>query len=51
MLVIKGNGTLDGGVADYVAVGEVLSNDARAWLVFLRNVILVAGGVFCVRAG
>ena len=51
MLVIKGNSTLDGGVADYVAMCEVLSNDARTWLVFLRNVILVAGGVFRVRTG
>lgn len=35
MLVIEGNGTLDRRVADYVAVGEVFGNDARAGLVFL----------------
>lgn len=51
VLVVKGNGTLDRRVADHVAVGEVFGNDARARLVFLRNVMLVAGGVFSVGAG
>ena len=35
MLVVEGNGTLDGGVADHVAMGEVLGNDARARFIFL----------------
>ena len=51
VLVVKGNGTLDRGVANRVAVGEVLGNDARAWLVFLRNVMFVAGGILGVSAG
>ena len=50
MLVIKCNGTLDGSVADHVTVGEILSNDARARLILLGNVMLVAGGVFGVIA-
>ena len=51
MLVVEGNGTLDRGIADHVAVGEVFGNDARARLVLLRNVVLVAGGIFGVSAG
>lgn len=38
MLLVKGKSTLDGLVADGVAVSEVLGNDARAGLVLLRNV-------------
>ena len=51
MLVVKRNGTLDGGVTNRVAVCEVLGNNARARLVFLRDVMFVAGGVLGVSAG
>ena len=51
MFVVKGNGTLDGGVADHVAVGEVLSDNAGARLVFLLNILLVARAIVGVSAG
>ena len=51
MLVVESNGTLDRGVADHVAVREVLGNDARARLIFLCDIMLVAGGIFRVSAG
>lgn len=47
MLVIEGNGALDGIVADGVAVSEILGDDASARLVLLRDVILVAGCIIC----
>ena len=51
MLVVEGNRTLDGGVTDHVTVSEIFCNDARTRLVFLSNVMLVAGGVFGVGTG
>ena len=50
VLIIEGNSTLDGGVTNHVAVGEIFGNDARARLVFLRDVMLVAGSIFGVGA-
>lgn len=49
VLLVNGNGPLDSLVADRVAVGEVLCEDARAGLVFLLEVVLVL--VFGVRGG
>lgn len=51
MLVVKRNCPLDRGVTDCVAVCEVLGNNARARLVFLRDIMFVAGGVLGVSAG
>lgn len=48
MLLVEIDGLLDGLVADYVAVGEVLGDDTRAWLVFGSDVVLV---VSCLAAG
>ena len=42
MLVVECNGTLDGIVADGVPVRQIFGNDARTWLVFLSDVMLVA---------
>lgn len=42
MLVVEGNGALDGGIAHDVAVREVLGNDARAGLLLLCNLVRVA---------
>lgn len=39
VLLVKSKSTLNGLVADGVAVGEVLSDDTRAGLVFLRDVV------------
>lgn len=52
MLVVKGDGALDGIVADHVAVGQVFGNNARSWLIFLRDIVYIAGGIVrsCVRA-
>lgn len=41
MLLVESKSTLDGLVADGVAVSKVLCNDARAGLVLLREVVLV----------
>lgn len=43
MLLVESESALNGFVADGVAVGEVLGNNARAGLVFLRDVVF--GGV------
>lgn len=51
MLVVKRNCPLDRGVTDCVAVCEVLGNNARARLVFLRDIMFVAGGVLGISAG
>ena len=45
MLVVERDGLLQGGVADDIAVRKVFSDDAGAGFVFLRNVVLVLGGV------
>lgn len=46
VLLVKSKSALNGLVADGVAVGKVLGNDARARLVFLRDVVrrLFVGG-------
>ncbi len=41
MLLVESEGTLDCFIADDVAVGEILGDDARAGLVFLCDVLLV----------
>lgn len=45
MLVVEGNGALDGVVADGVAVSEVFGDNPGAGLVFLGEVVGVGGGV------
>lgn len=41
VLVVECDGLLNGVVADHVTVREVLGNDARAGLVFLRDLVVV----------
>lgn len=41
VLLVERKGTLDGGVAKYVSVCEHLGGDASAWLLFLRDVLIV----------
>lgn len=52
VLIVKRDGALDGIIADHVAVGQVLGNNARTRLVFLRDIVYIAGGIVssCVRA-
>lgn len=45
VLVVQLDCALNGVVADGVAVGEVLGDDAGARLVFLRDVILITSCV------
>lgn len=47
MSLVQTDGLLDGLVADDVAVGQVLCNDSRAWLVFLLKMVagFVSGSV------
>ena len=47
MLVIESDGALNGVVTDGIAVREILGDDARAGLVFLRDVMLIMRGVVC----
>lgn len=49
VLVVERDGLLDRTVADDVAVGKVLSDNARARLVFLGDVVVVLG--FVARSG
>lgn len=49
VLLVKGESALNSLVADGVAVGKVLGNNARAGLVLLRNVVF--GGVLLVGSG
>lgn len=42
VLVVESYGTLDGGIADSIAVGKVFSKNSRPWLILLRNVIVIA---------
>lgn len=57
MLVVQLDGALDGGVADHVALRQVLSNDARSRLLLLCDLVRVTvgvggdGGVGVVRGG
>lgn len=51
MLVVQSNSTLDGIVADHVAMSKILGYDARARLVFLGEVMLVARSIFGICAG
>lgn len=49
MLFVQRDRSLQGGVADDVAVREVFGYDARAGFVFLRDVMLIAVGVIAAR--
>ena len=40
MLVVQSDGVLNGFVADHVAVGEVLGDNARTRLIFLLDLVL-----------
>lgn len=54
VLLVEGEGTLDGLVADHVAMGEVFGHNAGAGLVLLCNVLLMAaarGLLACTGAG
>ena len=50
VLVVQGDGALKGGVAEDVAVGEILRYDPGSGLVFLRDVVAFAGFFFVVGA-
>ena len=50
MLVVQGDGALKGGVANGVAVSEILGYDPGAGFVFLRYFLIVTVGVI-LRAG
>ena len=50
VLVVQGDGALKGGVAEDVAVGEILGYDPGSGLVFLRDVMAFAGFFFVVGA-
>ena len=45
MLAVERDGSLQGRVADDVAVREVLGYNAGAGFVFLGDVVVVAGGI------
>lgn len=46
MLVVEGDGTLDSGVRDGIAVSKILGCDTRAGLILLRDIVGIgAGGV------
>lgn len=49
VLVVERDRSLQGGIADDVAVREVFGDDARAGLIFLRDIVLIAGGVIAAR--
>ena len=42
MLLVQFNGTLGSLIADNIAMGQVLSNDAGSWLLLLGDLITVA---------
>ena len=46
MLVVESNGTLESGIAEDIAVREILGYDAGAWFVFLGDVVAFAGFLF-----
>lgn len=50
VLFVQRDRSLQGGVADDVAVREVFGYDARAGFVFLRDVVLITGGVIAARS-
>ena len=50
MLVVQRDGALKGGVAEDVAVGEILGYDPGSGLVFLRDVVAFAGFFFVIGA-
>ena len=50
MFIVESDGTLEGGVAEDVAVGKIFGYDAGAGLVFLGDVMAFAGLLFGVRA-
>lgn len=52
VLLVQGNRLLEGRVAQRVSVGEVLGENARPWLILLRDVVVLLlfgrlGGVGC----
>lgn len=47
MLIVESNSTLNGVIADGVAVSKVLGDDAGSWLVLLGNVILITVRIVC----
>ena len=48
VLLVEVNSTLNSGIANHIAVSEILGNDARAGLFFLCDLIGVTFGVICV---
>lgn len=42
VLLVEIEGAGDGGITDNIAVGQVLGDDARAWLLLLCNLVAVA---------
>lgn len=51
VLIVKGDGALNGVITDGVALCEVLGDDARSGFVLLREVVRVAGCVVGVGSG
>ena len=51
MFVVKCYGALQGGVTEYITVGEIFGYNARTWLVFLRDIMFITGGFFVVGTG